>query len=166
MATKLVPLVAADGWDAESGEVLIDPGDYDVSGKKWIRSIRPPKKTVPSLQEAYEEFMDILSVSQDKKSGFVTVAVDHYSPVVARDWVSWLVNDLNTTIMRQDVAEAEQAIEYLNKQIENTSLAALQGVFFSLIEEQTKTVMLASVSKEYVFKTIDPAFVPEEKLKL
>jgi len=161
----LVPLVAADGWDAESGEVLIDPDDYDVTSKKWIRSIRPPKKTIPSLQEAYEEFMDILAVSQDKKTGFVTVSVDHYSPVVARDWVSWLINDLNTTIMRQDVAEAEQAIEYLNTQIENTSLAALQNVFFSLIEEQTKTVMLASVSKEYVFKTIDPAFVPEEKLK-
>jgi len=161
----LVPLIAADGWDAESGEVLIDPDDYDVTSKKWIRSIRPPKKTIPSLQEAYEDFMDILAVTQDKKTGFVTVSVDHYSPVVARDWVNWLINDLNTTIMRQDVAEAEQAIEYLNTQIENTSLAALQNVFFSLIEEQTKTVMLASVSKEYVFKTIDPAFVPEEKLK-
>jgi LPS O-antigen subunit length determinant protein (WzzB/FepE family) len=79
--------------------------------------------------------------------------------------VDWLVNDLNLSIMRQDVAEAEQAIEYLNSQIEKTSLADLQTVFFSLIEEQTKTVMLANVTDEYLLRTLDPAVVPELKSK-
>ena len=91
--------------------------------------------------------------------------MEHYSPTVARQWVDWLVDDLNSEIMRQDVSEAEQAIEYLNKQIANTSLAELQTVFFSLIEEQTKTVMLAKVSSEYLLKTLDPAVAPEEKAK-
>jgi len=95
----------------------------------------------------------------------VRVSVEHYSPTVARQWVDWLVDDLNSEIMRQDVSEAEQAIEYLNKQIANTSLAELQTVFFSLIEEQTKTVMLAKVSSEYLLKTLDPAVAPEEKAK-
>jgi uncharacterized protein involved in exopolysaccharide biosynthesis len=105
--------------------------------------------------------MAILSVGQDKKTGFVTVAIEHYSPVVAKQWVDWLIADLNASIMRQDVAEAEQAIQYLNKQIENTSLAELQNVFFRLIEEQTKTVMLAKVTDEYLLKTLDPAVAPE-----
>jgi LPS O-antigen subunit length determinant protein (WzzB/FepE family) len=34
-----------------------------------------------------------------------------------------------------------------------------------LVEEQAKTIMFAEVRDEYVFKTIDPAFVPEEKAK-
>ena len=34
-----------------------------------------------------------------------------------------------------------------------------------MIEEQTKTLMLAEVSDEYVFKTISPAKVSEEKAK-
>ena len=67
--------------------------------------------------------------------------------------------------MRQDVAEAEQAIKYLQIQISSTSLADLQNVFFSLIEEQTKTVMLAKVSDEYLLKTLDPAVQPEQKFK-
>ena len=161
----LVPLMAAEGWDAESGELKIDPDDYDIAAKKWVREVSPPKKTIPSTQEAYEEFSDLFSVSQDKKSGFVTVSVEHYSPTVARQWVDWLVDDLNSEIMRQDVSEAEQAIEYLNKQIASTSLAELQTVFFRLIEEQTKTVMLAKVSSEYLLKTLDPAVAPEEKDK-
>ena len=101
----------------------------------------------------------------DKQTGFVTVSVEHYSPVVAKQWVDWLVQDINATVMRQDVNEAEQAIKYLNKQIAATSLADLQNVFFRLIEEQTKIVMLANVSPEYLFRVVDPAYVPEKHSK-
>ncbi|MGI9234480.1 MAG: Wzz/FepE/Etk N-terminal domain-containing protein [Woeseiaceae bacterium] len=159
----LVPLMAAQGWDSETGELEIDPDDYDLATGKWVRHVSPPKKAIPSSQEAYERFLEILTVSQAKNSGFVTVAVEHKSPTIAKQWVDWLVDDLNLSIMSQDVAEAEQAIEYLNKQIESTSLADLQSVFFSLIEEQTKTVMLAKVTDEYLLKTLDPAVVPEKK---
>ena len=153
----LVPLMAAQAWDAEAGELQLDADDYDVKNKTWVRKVSPPKKTIPSLQEAYDEFMDILSVSVNKKSGFITVAVEHLSPRIAQQWVGWLVEDVNSTIMRQDLSEAEQAINFLHKQVESTSLAELQKTLFKLIEEQTRTVMLAQVSDEYLFRTIDPA---------
>ncbi len=161
----LVPLMAAESWDAISGELAIDADVYDVTKKKWTRDVRLPKKPVPSMQEAYEIFMDALSVSQDKKSGFVKISVENYSPILAKTWVDWLIDDINVFIMQQDVAEAEQAIDYLKKQIDNTSLAELQNVFFRLIEEQTKTVMLAEVSNEYLLRTLDPAVVPEKKFR-
>ena len=159
----LVPLMAAEDWDAESGELKIDPRVYDLATDRWGSDVRPPRKATPSLQEAHKVFMEILSVSQDKTSGFVSIAVEHYSPTVAKQWVDWLVGDINSSIMQQDVAEAEQAIAYLNEQIESTSLADLRNVFFKLIEEQTKIVMLAKVSPEYMLRTIDPAVVPELK---
>jgi uncharacterized protein involved in exopolysaccharide biosynthesis len=161
----LVPLIAAKGWDSETGELIIDPDDYDTVSSEWVRGVRPPKKVVPSMQEAYEEFEKVLSLSQDKNSRFVTLAISHYSPEVAKQWVDWLIEDINSTIMQKDVAEAEQAIEYLNKQIESTALSDLRSVFFGLIEEQTKTVMLAKVSDEYLLKTLDPAVAPEERSK-
>jgi uncharacterized protein involved in exopolysaccharide biosynthesis len=161
----LVPLMAAEGWNADSGELEIDLDSYDVVEKRWIREVSPPKKTIPSMQEAYQAFMKLLSVSQDKKSGFVKVAVEHYSPTIAKQWVDWLVEDINSIIMQEDVEEAQRAIEYLNEQIRNTSLADLQGVFSRLIEEQTKTVMLARMSNEYLLTTLDPAVIPELKSK-
>ena len=157
--------MAAEGWDDETGELKIDSDDYNVASKKWVRDVSPPKKTIPSLQEAYEEFLNILTVSQRKETGFVTVAIEHYSPTIAKQWVDWLVKDLNSTIKRRDVAEAEQAIVYLNEQINNTSLAELRNVFFKLIEEQTKTIMLANVSVEYLLETLDPAIAPEKKAR-
>jgi uncharacterized protein involved in exopolysaccharide biosynthesis len=159
----LVPLMAAEDWDAESGELKIDPRVYDVATAQWVGDARPPGKATPSLQEAYKVFMKIVSVSQDKKSGFVSMAVEHYSPTIAKQWVDWLVGDINSSIMQQDVAEAEQAITYLSEQIESTPLADLQNVFFKLIEEQTKVVMLAKVSPEYMLRTLDPAVIPEIK---
>ena len=161
----LVPLFAAKGWDSESGLLDIDPHEYDVTTEKWTRNAKPPRKTIPTLQEAYEEFMEILSVSQDKDTGFITIAVEHCSPIIAQQWVGWLVEDLNASTVQQDVTEAEHAIQYLKKQIESTSLAGLQNVFFNLIEEQTKTVMLAKVTDEYLLKTLDPAVAPELRSK-
>ena len=42
---------------------------------------------------------------------------------------------------------------------------SLDEVFAQLIEEQTKTIMLANVSKDYVFDVIDPPVAPELKSK-
>lgn len=159
----LVPLMAAKGWNQDTGELVIASSDYDVVAGEWTRQVSPPRTAIPSSQEAYERFTELMSVDKNDKTGFVKLAVEHYSPSVAKQWVDWLIKDLNSTIMQQDVAEAEQAIRYLNEQIESTSLADLQNVFFSLIEEQTKTVMLAKVTDEYLLKTLDPAVAPEMK---
>jgi capsular polysaccharide biosynthesis protein len=162
----LVPIMAADGWVEETDELRIDADIYDVPGEIWVRDVRRPKKPTPSLQEAYEKFSeDILSISQNKRTSFVTISIDYFSPTIAKQWVDWLIEDINSTVMRKDVDEAEQAIAYLEGQISATSLASLQEVFFSLIEEQTKTVMLANISDEYLLETLDPAIVPEEKAK-
>jgi uncharacterized protein involved in exopolysaccharide biosynthesis len=161
----LPELMAVDSWDAESGDIIFDADDFEAATATWVRDVDFPKQPKPSLLEAHEEFMDILSVSEDKQTAYVTVSVDHHSPVVAAQWVNWLVEDVNAAVKAQDVSEAEKSIEYLKQQVANTSLADLQAMFFELIQSQTETVMLAEVRPEYVFKTIDPAVIPEEKSK-
>lgn len=159
----LVPLMAAKGWNWETGKLEIDRGDFDIVRGEWVRHVDPPRTTKPSLQEAYEEFREKLFVEQDNASGFIRIGFEHYSPTVAKQWIDWLVEDINHTIMNRDVTAAQQAIEFLNGQIDNTSLTDLREVLFRLAEEQMKTVMLASASEEYLFVTLDPAVVPEEE---
>ena len=161
----LPELMAVESWDAGSGKIIFDPDDYETATGTWVRDVDLPKQPKPSLLEAHEEFMDILGVSEDKQTGYVTVSVDHHSPVIAAQWVNWLIEDVNAAVKAQDVTEAQKSIEYLKQQVANTSLADLQAMFFELIQSQTETVMLAEVRPEYVFKTIDPAVVPEEKSK-
>jgi uncharacterized protein involved in exopolysaccharide biosynthesis len=158
-------LMAVKSWNLISDELTFDEELYDSLTGKWVRDVDPPFVPEPSVLEAHEEFEKILNVYQDKKTGYVTISVDHKSPKIAAQWVNWLVEDVNEAVRSQDVSEAEKSIEYLREQVTNTSLADLQAVFFDLIQSQTETVMLAEVRPEYVFKTIDPAVAPEEKSK-
>lgn len=161
----LVDLFAAENWNRATGELIYDEDIYDVGTNQWLRSVSSPRKPEPSVQEAHEEFLKILSVSQDKESGLVTLAVEHHSPIVAQRWVELLVDELNETMRVQDVQQAERSIDYLKEQINATSLTELQAGFFEMIQSQTETIMLAKASPEYLFKTIDPAVVPELKAK-
>ena len=161
----LPELMAVESWDPGSGDVVFDPESYDAASKKWVRDVEPPKSPAPSTQQAHKAFSSILGISQSNQTGYLTLTIDHQSPVVAAQWVTWLIEDVNAAVKAQDVSEAEKSIEYLKQQVAKTSLADLQAMFFELIQSQTETLMLAEVRSDYVFKTIDPAVVPELKSK-
>lgn len=158
----LPELMAVESWNEISGELVFDSKLYDATSGTWVRDVRPPKSVAPSKQEAHKAFSELLTVTQDKQTGYVTVSLQHRSPIVAAQWVGWLIKDINEEVRSKDVREANKSISYLKEQVANTSLADLQAVFFDLIQSQTETVMLAEVREEYVFKTIDPAVVPED----
>jgi uncharacterized protein involved in exopolysaccharide biosynthesis len=160
-----VPLIAAIKADKRSGDLILDPEIYDDAAKQWVREVPAGKSIEPTDWELVKAFNAITSVAMDKKSGLATVAIEYYSPQLAKQWVDWLVADLNQTMKQRDVADAERNISYLKTQLAKTSVADMQTVFYKLIEEQTKTLMLAEVNQEYVFKTLDPAVVAEEKVK-
>lgn len=161
----ILPLMAAKGWNSDDNSLLIDDKIYNAQTDTWVRQPVGSRKAKPSVQEAHEEFVKILSVIQDKDTGFIRVSVEHFSPYVAKEWVDSLVEAINKTVREQDVAKAERSISYLKQQIATTQLAELQTGLFELIQSQTETIMLANASPEYLFQTIDPAVVPELKVK-
>lgn len=161
----LVPLMAAKSWDQETDQLILDETLYDVDSQQWVRKVRWPKRVKPSLQEAHKTFKDNLTISQDKTSGMVKVMYDHVSPTIARDWVTALISDLNEEIRQRDINEAQSSIDYLQQQVADTKITEIKTVLYQLIEEQTKTLMLANVKPEYILETVDPAIVPELKYK-
>lgn len=160
-----VPLLAVSRADKANYELEIDPEIYDVARQRWVREVAPNKSVEPTDWELIKAFKQWVTINQDAKSGLVTVAVEYYSPLVAKQWVDWLVADLNAAMKARDQEEATRNIRYLTTQLEKTPVADMQKVFYQLIEDQTKTLMLTEVNQEYVFKTLDPAVVAEEKAK-
>lgn len=161
----LVPLIAAEKWDMSSDTLILNDEIYNKKNQQWIRKVKAPKKTIPSYWEAYQEFLELLTISQDEKTSMITIAIEFYSPELAKQWLSWLISDINEFMGAQDKQEAEASIEYLSQQLLSIKVASMEAVFYQLIEEQTKNMMLAHVKNEYVLKTIDPAQVPEIKAK-
>ena len=161
----LPELMAVDKWDSGSNELIFNDSVYDAKNNVWLREAVAPRKAEPSVQEAHAAFSGMLSVATDKNSGLVTIGIEHRSPFVAQKWVSWLVDDINQVIRDQDVEQAEKSIADLKEQISETAVADLQAGFFEMIQDQIQTIMLAKATPEYLFKTIDPAVVPELKVK-
>ncbi|KGJ93592.1 Wzz/FepE/Etk N-terminal domain-containing protein [Colwellia psychrerythraea] len=161
----LVPLMASKNWDITSNILIVNEELYDKTNKKWIREVKAPKKAEPSSWEAYKEFSDILTVSQDKKTSMVNISVEFFSPPIAKQWLTWLIEDINEFMREQDQIEAKASIDYLTEQLVNIKVSTMETVFYQLIEEQTKNMMLTKVKNEYVLKTIDAAQVPDTKAK-
>ncbi len=161
----LADLMAAEKWDRENDKLIYDEADYIEATNTWVRDVELPLKPEPSMQEAYKVFSKLFSVNSDKETGMVTLSIEHLSPTVSQRWASWLIKDINKVMKERDVAEANRSSEFLNKQIALTNVADIKTILYKLVEEQAKTIMFAEVRDEYVFKTIDPALVPEEKNK-
>jgi uncharacterized protein involved in exopolysaccharide biosynthesis len=156
---------AVKGWNQETNELIYDTEIYDPNTKVWTREPPKGKKAEPSSWELYEKFQEYLSVGEDKVSGFTSLDIEYYSPEVAKMWAGELIHKINTKLQKRDAAESEKNITFLKQQIEQTPLASMQSVFYDLIEEQTKTLMLAKGSTEYVFRTVSDARVAEQKSK-
>ncbi len=158
---------AAKEWNRLTNELSYDTEIYNPQTKEWVREFDPAKGETaePSSWELYEVFKDRVLVSQDKETGLIQITVEYFSPQIAKDWTDKLIIKINNHIKQQEKKEAENSIAYLTKQIEETKVADMQSVFYQLIEEQTKTLMLAEVSEEYVFKTLSAAKIAEEKSK-
>ena len=107
----------------------------------------------------------MFSFNQDKKTGLVSITVQHLSPYVAQKWVNLVITSVSNSLRQTDILEAEKAIIYLNDQRENTNLVNMDVIFSQLIEEQTKTIMLANLSEDYVFQVLDPPYAAEKKSK-
>lgn len=161
----LPDLFAAEAWDMNENIILYNADLYDVDNKKWVREVSPPYKQKPSVQEAYKKFREVFSVREDKDTGMITFSVQHISPFVAKQWVDWLVTDINNVMKEREVEEAQRSTKFLTEQLNNTNVVGIKAVLYKLIEEQAKTIMFANVRDEYVFKTIDPSVVSEDKFK-
>lgn len=160
-----VSLMAVGKADKTTHELQIDPTIYDVTRKTWVRDIPSNGSVEPTDWELVKAFRNWVSINLDTKSGLVTIAVEFYSPELAKQWVDWLVADLNRAMKERDQVDAVRNIAYLKTQLEKTPVADMQKVFYQLIEDQTKTLMLTEVNQEYVFKTLDPAVVAEESAR-
>lgn len=161
----LIPLMASKGWRQTDDSYILDEEIYDTLSKQWVRVVKAPLIAKPSLLEAQESLGKLISVSVDKNTSMVKLGVEHYSPNLAKQIVDNLISDINSDMRERDIVEAKRSIIFLSEQLNSTSISDIRTMLYSLIEEQTKTLMLADARTSYVFKTIDSAVVPQKKHK-
>ena len=158
-----VEVYAAEGWSKGSDELYINQDAYDSESGEWLTEDSSGNVAPPTSWELFETFSGMLSVSEDKKSGLVSVSIEYYSPQVAKEWLDSYISAINEHMQARQVAKVSNNIDYLKAQIDKTSIAEMREVFYTIIEEQTKNKMVAEASPDYAFVAVSPSMVPEEK---
>ena len=156
-------LMAIKSWNYKTNTLTFDENIYDTKNNTWIRDFSYPQQQIPSAQESFEVFKEHLSLSENRKSGFITLSIKHQSPFVAKQWIELVVNEVNAFYRQKDKSESEKAVSYLNQQISITSLAEIKQALAQLLQEETKKLTLIEANQYYVFDYIDPPAVMEKK---
>lgn len=150
-------LMATTGYDREQNRWEYDSSRFNAQTREWLED------EAPDDWGMYKALANKLSVNLDDRKGLVTASLTSYSPAAASEWLTLLIEDLNRHLVEKDVAEAERSIAYLQQKLQETALTEMRQVFYQLIEQQTRTIMLARAKPEYALTTIDPALEPRDK---
>ena len=158
-----VEVYAAEGWSKGSNELQINQDAYDSEGSEWLIEDDSGVVGPPSSWALFKAFSGRVAVSEDKKSGLVSVSIEYYSPQIAKQWLDLYISAINKYMQERQVQKVSNNISYLEAQIGKTSIAEMREVFYTIIEEQTKNKMVAEASPDYAFVAVSPSMVPEEK---
>jgi len=156
-----------NGPNAERAAILQSRGLVDafVGRYNLVPVINGSPKSSGSRWVAVERFRrGVLDLHDDKLKGITTITIDWSDPKIAAKWANDFVELANEILRSRAIQEATRSIEYLNKQLAQTSVVEIQQSIYHLIEGQTKALMLAHGRLEYAFTIVDPPVVPESRV--
>lgn len=146
-------LAAATGWNQEESTWIVE--------SKLVQDYNDGKISLLKLAEKF--IGSNLNINEDRKTRIIKVSITTFSPLASKSWLEKLVSELNNEMKSRAISDAQKSIQFLEQQIAKTQVSDMKQIFYKLIEDQVKSVMLANVREEYILKTIDAPIVPEEK---
>jgi len=155
----LPSILAAKSYNNSTQELLFNQKLYESETKTWKNN------EIPSYLKAHSAYLNMLSITQDKKTGFIRINIEHISPVFAKDFLELIIRESNELIRKKDMEESKQGLEYLTSELSKTPFVAIKESINTLIEVQLETQMMAQINQDYILTEIEPPFIPEQKSK-
>lgn len=146
---NLLPVLFAEKWDA--------------TAHRW-KSTDPKKQ--PDIRDGVRLFeKSVRAVSEDKKSGVLTLSIVWKDPDLAAQWANDLVSQVNRKLRERALTESERNIKYLRGEIAETAVASLQQSMGRVLESEMQKMLMARGRDEYAFRVIDHASPPKQREK-
>jgi uncharacterized protein involved in exopolysaccharide biosynthesis len=137
---------------------LLFDGDWNADDKRWHDPENPP-----SMADGYKYFDErVRTVTQDARTGIVTVHVDWRDPEVSAEWANVLVDRLNAEMRSRAIERTNASVRFLEEELVNTTIVDTRTAISRLMETQINQRMLANVTKEYAFRVIDRALPADD----
>lgn len=145
---ELLPVLLSDKWD--------------VGAKMWKKSLR----VTPDVRDAVKYFEEkVWGVSEDKKTGLITLSVEWKDAKEAAVWANELSGQINEVMRSRALNDATINADYLQEELRKTSVLSLQQAIGRLLESEMQKLMVARGGEEYAFRIVDRAEIPKLRSK-
>jgi uncharacterized protein involved in exopolysaccharide biosynthesis len=149
----------ADQFIAENDlKVQFFEKQWDPKEKRWT------SKKVPTADDAYRFFSEgVCRIDEDRRTGLITVSMEWRDRAAAARWANLYVQKANELLRKRAMQEASSSLEFLDRELAKASTVEIRNAMYQLVESQKKQQMLATVREDYIFHTIDPAVIADQK---
>ena len=142
---NLLPKLFSEKWNSVTGT-------WKVAEKKQ-----------PTLGKAFKYFdTKVRSVTEDRKTGLITLQIDWTDRNEAAEWANRLVHDLNEEMRARAIAKSDASMRFLEKELQTTAVMEVRDAISRLMEDQVKERMYANVTPDYSFRVVDRA-IPADR---
>ena len=115
----------------------------------------------------YQKILSILKISEDKKSGIITISAEMTDRFLAKKLVDIYISEVTTYLRELDMKDIDSKIEFYEKELFETQNIELQSKLTKLLSTLIQKRVLANASEFYIVKKITDSRVPTvlEKIK-
>jgi LPS O-antigen subunit length determinant protein (WzzB/FepE family) len=138
---SLLPILYASKWDAQRGQWRAEPPTLAMAVKRFSEKVR--------------------QISEDRRTGIVTLSIIWSDRVVAAQWANALVIEADDALRKRGIAELGRSIEYLQQEAAQSSNIEIRSAVYKVMESELKDQMLARTRDSYAFAVLDPAVPPD-----
>lgn len=132
-----------------------------IAKRNPIKGLHIDAGASPDIREAVDFFgRRILGVSEDRKTGIVTLSIEWRDADVAAAWANELVARLNDQMRARALNESNANIAYLRSELVATNPVALQNSIGRLLEVELQKAMIARGNREFSYRIVDDASPP------
>jgi len=122
-----------------------------------VNTIEDNKRTFENLT-IYSSYVDYRSrvLIEETESGFLKISYRYFTPEESTLILTEILTNVDSYVRNMKISEAEESINFLNKELTSTINLSLQRAIASLIQGHIQTKLYASLSTNFIFDIIDP----------
>ena len=123
-----------------------------------INPLKPDSKIAESEQLWYAvNFFkkNTFRVSQDAKSGLVTLFIEWTSPKIAYEWGTLLIKQVNEEAREKAIVDSNEKLIFLKSEAQNVKVMDTQIALASLIEDELRKLTMARTQSNFAYEIID-----------
>ena len=151
---------AAKSYNRATKQLSLNKKVFDVEKDTWVRKVPPTFTPRPDPQEFYRQYLLRFMVSEDRRTGLITISFEHISPIFAKYFVEHVINSLNEYMSNEAAKEASKFVNYLKLEIQENNIREIDAVFNVLLQQNIQKMMYAEAKPDFALKYVSKPIAP------